>query len=239
MKTRESKESKAVIDVLAQISDVLAQISPEQIAGDLMATFGQMIWTVVLDYEKRSLRKRTKELNPATHGPSFELLFLLWEISVRHGGKIIGARPNDLAKIMEMNLKEKVMQPRVENLVRQLLELLESDVQATLIQQELLLCNSLSRHRSAIKKSMMEAAKALKIVGLIDIKNGTRGKRQNVTKEIILTEKGLEFMRLLLRYSISTSADRYPANVMSGKQEEEGAITHAYSARDRKMSAVS
>jgi hypothetical protein len=195
---------------LEDVVDVLTQISPEQIGGDLVATFGQMIWAVVLDYESRNLKKkRTPSLNAATNGPSYELLFLLWEMSFR-SGKPVGARPNDLAKIIETYLKEKVMQPRVENLLRELLIVFESEMQATWIQQQLLVCNGISRHRTAIKKSIMEAAKALKIVGLIDTKEGHRGKQQSVTKEIILTKKGLAFMDLLLRYSISTSADRYP-----------------------------
>jgi hypothetical protein len=190
-----------------QVVEVLAGIGPDRITADLSNIFSQMIWTVIADTEKRTGR-RDKQLLTAANSPAFELLMALWQRTVFEG-KSEPIRPMLLAHQIENALINRLSEKRTQQVIVDTLKLVSSNVSLFDVQHSLML-SSLMKGRSSIKKSLIDAAKALQRLELVEMRAGLRGGRQSVISEILLSRKGTKFVILLLEHAVGTSADRLP-----------------------------
>jgi hypothetical protein len=190
-----------------ELADLLAGIGVDRLAGDLYAMHSELILALTYIYRSQNTGKRSN-LNAATNGISCEVMFALWNLS-RAEGSAVGVLPRELAKMAQLVIKERLERTRTVMALKEVLALGNHGTSASQIIRELRDDRRHSKHSTAIKSSLMAAAKALNVLGLVEMVPGTRGRQQKVTAAIRLSPLGMDVMRILVNNTISRCIDRY------------------------------
>jgi hypothetical protein len=193
----------------AVVIETLAGIGLHRIRAELRAVFAGMIWSAIHMYENANGGRRVKALRAVANEPSLDLLVVLWDLEVCE--KCDQVRPVELAKRIKAAIQTRFEGPRMESILADAIQLFDGQMSIDSLRRSLLLNQEVLREKSTIKRAIMSAASGLQVLGLVEMKNGNRGK-QSVTAGLCLTPRGRSFVRALLQHAISASADYHPAS---------------------------
>jgi hypothetical protein len=204
-----------------QAADLIAGLGPDRIAAILAFTFGQMIWAAILAYELQTDAGEDKKLRATANEPAYELLLKLFQRLLMASPGQDGAKPIKLAHEIRAAIHAQLQRTQSRRLIEDTLRVLGSTSSPAVIQGTLLI-SPIARSPNTIKKSLMDAAKGLRTLGLVEIHGKRKGGR-SVTESLELTERGFNFMSKLIEHAIDASVEHYPVGQpTAGKSTTKG-----------------